>query len=71
MTSFMMCMLDQWDEMGGACSTYRRWKTRIKCWSKNLTGRDRSKELGIDGEIILEWTLRGGVDWTVVVHEVR
>jgi len=26
-------------------------------WSENLKGRHHSKELGVDGRIILEWTL--------------
>jgi len=28
-----------------------------KLWSENLTGRDHSEDLGIDGKIILEWIL--------------
>jgi hypothetical protein len=26
-------------------------------WSENLKGRDHSEDLGVDGEIILDWTL--------------
>jgi len=35
-------------------------------WPVNLKGRDRSEDLGIDGKIILEWSLGkyGGKVWT-------
>jgi hypothetical protein len=34
-------------------------------WSENLKGRDYSKDLGVDGKIILEWILGkyGGKLW--------
>jgi hypothetical protein len=37
-----------------------------KSWSENLTGRDHSEDLDIDGKIILEWILGklGGKLWT-------
>jgi hypothetical protein len=37
-----------------------------KIWSTNLTGRDHSEDLGIDGKKILEWILGkyGGKVWT-------
>jgi len=34
--------------MSGACSTH------IYLWSENQKGRDNSKDLGVDGKIILE-----------------
>jgi hypothetical protein len=46
------------DEMGSACSTYRRDKEmHTKYWSGNVKGRGHLEDLGIDGRIILEWTL--------------
>jgi hypothetical protein len=35
-------------------------------WSENLKGRDRPKDLGVDGKIILEWILGrlGEMIWT-------
>jgi len=42
--------------MGGACSTTGRDdKTRSKCWSENMNGRDHSEDLGVEGKIISEW----------------
>jgi hypothetical protein len=40
---------------------------------ENLTGRDHSEDLGVDGRIILEWILvkKGweGVDWIHLVQD--
>jgi len=33
---------------------WERWEMRIKFWSENLNGRDGSKDLGVDGKMILE-----------------
>jgi hypothetical protein len=35
-------------------------------WLENLTGRDHSEDIGVDGKIILEWILakEGGKVWT-------
>jgi len=39
--------------MGGACSTYwKRVEVHAKFWSENLTGRDHSEDLGVDGNIL-------------------
>jgi hypothetical protein len=36
-------------------------------WSENLKGRGNSEDLGVDGNIILQWILREigweGIDW--------
>jgi hypothetical protein len=29
----------------------------VTFWSENQKGRDKSEDLGVDGEIILEWIL--------------
>jgi hypothetical protein len=45
--------------MGGSC------KMQTKYWSENPKRRDHSKDLGLDGKIILEWILgkQGGRVW--------
>jgi hypothetical protein len=37
-----------------------------KFWTGNLTGKEHSEDLGVDGRIILEWILgkEGGYVWT-------
>jgi hypothetical protein len=45
------------DEMGGKCSTHVRDEKFMELL-ENLRGRDYSEDLGVDGKIILEWTLR-------------
>jgi len=32
-------------------------KMHSKLWSENLKGRDHSRDLGVDGRIMLEWIL--------------
>jgi hypothetical protein len=43
-----------------------RREMRAKFWSGRLKGRDRLKDVGVDGKIILEWILRKycGKIWT-------
>jgi hypothetical protein len=38
----------------------------VRFWSENLKGRDHSKDLDVDGKIILEYILRkkGGKAWS-------
>jgi hypothetical protein len=43
--------------MGGACSTHRELRNAYKM-VENLKRIDHSEDLGVDGKIILEWTLR-------------
>jgi hypothetical protein len=47
-----------------------RWEMLTYNWSENLTGRDNSEKLGVDGRIILEWMLgkEGGNLWTGCIY---
>ena len=44
--------------MGGACSTMGREEAYTGFWWENLKERDHLREPGVDGRIILRWTLR-------------
>jgi hypothetical protein len=66
MRSFIICDLHhillghqiKEDEIGGTCSTHERdLEMRSVLWLENLNGRDHSKDLGVDGMIILERVL--------------
>jgi len=43
--------------MGGACSTYGTRDLQTKFCSGILKGRDHSRDLGVDGRVILESVL--------------
>jgi hypothetical protein len=44
------------DEMGGACSTHGK-DEKYKILVGKPEGKNNSKNLGVDGKIILEWIL--------------
>jgi hypothetical protein len=44
--------------MGGACGTHAAHEKCIKFLFERLKGRDHSKELGVNGRIILKINLR-------------
>jgi len=43
--------------MGGVCRT-NEMKCIAKFWSENLKERDHSEDLGVDGNMILEWIIQ-------------
>jgi hypothetical protein len=54
------------DGMGGPCSTHGELEMHTKFLLKNLKGRGYWEDLGVDGNIILEWILEklGVSVWT-------
>jgi hypothetical protein len=46
------CLVKHWDNFTFTFSIYR-----TQFWSENRKGRNISKNLGVDGKIILEWIL--------------
>jgi hypothetical protein len=60
------------DEMGGTCSTHRRDENCVQDFGRK-TWRYYSEDLGVDGEILLEWILeiwREVVDWIYAVQDM-
>jgi hypothetical protein len=54
--------------MGGECSTHWAVIMRTKFWLENLKGAGHSKDISVDGRIILKWILGKdvwGVKWNV------
>jgi hypothetical protein len=35
-----------------------RREMHTKCWFENVKGRDNWEDLGVDGRIMLEWTVQ-------------
>jgi hypothetical protein len=53
------------NEMGGACGTYERQARCIQRFDRDLREREHLEDLGADGRIILNSSLRSGmVAWT-------
>jgi hypothetical protein len=43
--------------MGGACSAHGETRNAHRILLQSVKGRDHSKDLGVDGRIILKWIL--------------
>jgi hypothetical protein len=52
--------------MGGTVARIEEMRNVYKILVGNFTGRDNSKDLGVEGNIISKWVLRkhGGKVWT-------
>ena len=55
-----------------ACSTYGKEERYAVFWLENLKEEDHMKDPGVDGTIILKWTIEkwnGGMDWIDMVQD--